>query len=123
MKKIVTAIAATMILAPSLVLAKGDHKFDATIQYTGPVELTAVNTLLEDTSMFTEQNVVVEGHLLKQVNRDTFIFSDGNAEIQVELDDDINMATPIDATTKVRLYGEYEGGKVPEIEVEHLQVL
>ncbi|AIW16253.1 YgiW/YdeI family stress tolerance OB fold protein [Vibrio tubiashii] len=124
MKKVILATAATLILAPTFALAKdGHHEKGTGIQYSGPVELTTVDTLLADTSMFTEKNVVVEGNLLRQVKGDTFIFSDGKGEIQVELDDDIHMAQPIDHTTKVRLFGEYEGGNTPEIEVDRIQIL
>lgn len=124
MKKLILATAATMILAPTFAFAKDDHREKgAGVQYTGPVEIETVDSLLADTSMFTEKNVVVEGHLLRQVKGDTFIFSDGKGEIQVELDDDINMTQPIDHTTKLRLFGEYEGGNTPEIEVDRLQIL
>lgn len=124
MKKLILATAATMILAPTFAFAKDDHRAKgAGVQYTGPVEIETVDSLLADTSMFTEKNVVVEGHLLRQVKGDTFIFSDGKGEIQVELDDDINMTQPIDHTTKLRLFGEYEGGNTPEIEVDRLQIL
>lgn len=124
MKKMILATAATLILAPTFAMANdGHHKQSSRVSYTGPVEITSVDTLLADTSVFTERNVVVEGTLLRQVKGDTFIFSDGKAEIQVELDDDIIMTQPINETTKVRLFGEYEGGRTPEIEVDHIQIL
>ncbi|MFM2586802.1 YgiW/YdeI family stress tolerance OB fold protein [Vibrio sp. TBV020] len=124
MKKLILATAATIVLAPSLAMAKDGHRdHNSTIQYTGPVEVVTVASLLEDTSMFTEKNVVVEGTLVRQLKGDTFIFSDGQGEIQVELDDDINMTQAIDHTTKLRLFGEYEGGNTPEIEVDRVQVL
>ncbi|EGA64972.1 NirD/YgiW/YdeI family stress tolerance protein [Vibrio brasiliensis] len=124
MKKMILATAATLILAPTFAMAKdGHHDKNNRISYTGPVEVTTVDSLLADTGMFTEKNVVVEGVLLRQVKGDTFIFSDGKGEIQVELDDDIVMAQPVDETTKLRLFGEYEGGNTPEIEVDHIQIL
>lgn len=124
MKKMILATAATLILAPTFAMAKdGHHDKNNRISYTGPVEVTTVDSLLADTGMFTEKNVVVEGVLLRQVKGDTFIFSDGKGEIQVELDDDIIMAQPVDETTKLRLFGEYEGGNTPEIEVDHIQIL
>lgn len=124
MKKMILATAATLILAPTFAMANDGHQKQSNrLSYTGPVEITSVDTLLADTSMFTERNVVVEGTLLRQVKGDTFIFSDGKGEIQVELDDDIIMTQPINETTKVRLFGEYEGGKTPEIEVDHIQIL
>ncbi|OAN12978.1 hypothetical protein A3K86_15010 [Photobacterium jeanii] len=118
----VIAIGAALVLAPTIALAD-EHKDNAIINYTGPVDTVTVAELLENTSMFTERKAVVEGVLLRQINADTYIFSDGTKEIQVELDDDIHMPQAINADTKLRLYGEYEGGNTPEIEVDRLQVI
>lgn len=122
MNKVLLATAVSIILAPSLAMAKNDHGSHG-VQYNGPVEVSSVASLLEDTSMFTEKHVVVEGNLLRQIKGDTYIFSDGKGEIQVELDDDIVLAQPLDQTSKVRLFGEYEGGNTPEIEIDRLQLL
>ncbi|KLV02186.1 YgiW/YdeI family stress tolerance OB fold protein [Photobacterium aphoticum] len=124
MKNIVIAIATAAVLIPTVSFAgERDHNDRAMIQYNGPVETVTVAKLLEDTGMFTEKQAIVEGQLVKQLNHDTFIFSDGTKEIQVELDDDIQWPTAIDSTTKVRLFGEYEGGNTPEIEVDRIQLL
>ncbi|OEF93422.1 YgiW/YdeI family stress tolerance OB fold protein [Vibrio splendidus] len=129
MKKTVLAIASTIILAPTFAMAS-DHnnnnlnsKHESTIAYTGPIETVSVATLLADTSMFAEQEAIVDGKIVRQLKNDTFVFSDGQSEIQIELDDDIRLAQPLTADTKVRIFGEYEGGKTPEIEVDHIQVL
>jgi len=123
MKTFTYSIAAALILAPTLVLAKGNDHHNGNVQFKGPVETTSVSELLQDTGMFTEKDVVVEGHIVRQLNKDTFIFTDGNGEIQVELDDDINLTQPLTAESKVRLFGEYEGGSTPEIEVDHISLL
>ncbi|MCF7493636.1 MULTISPECIES: YgiW/YdeI family stress tolerance OB fold protein [Vibrio] len=132
MKKTVLAIASTIILAPTFAMAS-DHnssnthnsnsKHESAIAYTGPIETVSVATLLADTSMFAEQEAIVDGKIVRQLKNDTFVFSDGQSEIQIELDDDIRLAQPLTADTKVRIFGEYEGGKTPEIEVDHIQVL
>ncbi|OLQ84868.1 hypothetical protein BIY21_04910 [Vibrio ponticus] len=122
MKKFI--VAAALILAPTIALAGGDHhETRNAVQYKGPVELTNLSGLLADSTMFTEQKVVVEGKLVRQINHEKFVFSDGKAEVQVELDDDIVLTQPLDATTQVRLFGEFEGGSTPEIEVDRIQVL
>tara|TARA_Y100001956_G_scaffold55839_1_gene54826 strand:- start:2662 stop:3036 length:375 start_codon:yes stop_codon:yes gene_type:complete len=121
-KSIILSTVAAVVLVPTIALAKDSHASNG-IRYSGPVDVVTVSSLLEDTGYFTEKDVVVDGYLLRQTRKDEFIFSDGETEIQVELDDDINMTESVDATTKVRLFGEYEGGKTPEIEVDHIQIL
>ena len=124
MKKTIIAIAASLILVPSLVLAQdGHHQQKTGIQFNGPVELTNMSKLIAESNMFTEEHVVVEGHFVRQINAEKFMFSDGETEVQIELDDDIHLTSPIEATTRVRLYGEFEGGNTPEIEVDRIQVL
>ncbi|CCN71383.1 YgiW/YdeI family stress tolerance OB fold protein [Vibrio nigripulchritudo] len=122
MKNTVLAIAATIIAFPTIALAGDKDREDTYLNYNGPVDLTPVSQMLEDTSWMTEMDVVTEGHIVKQISKDTFIFTDGQAEIQIELDD-ITLTQPLNTESKIRLYGEYEGGSTPEIEVDHLQIL
>ncbi|MCL9776317.1 YgiW/YdeI family stress tolerance OB fold protein [Vibrio methylphosphonaticus] len=123
MKKTAYAIIAALTFAPALVFAKdGGHQNNPAVIYNGPVDTASVSELLADNSMFSEQNVIIDGYLVRQIKDDKFIFSDGDAEIQVELDD-VALTTPIDNQTKVRIFGEYEGGSTPEIEVEHIQIM
>ncbi|MGF1723521.1 YgiW/YdeI family stress tolerance OB fold protein [Photobacterium nomapromontoriensis] len=123
LKNTVIAMATAAVILPSVAFA-GDHaQQESTINYTGPIETVTVTDLLSDTGMFTEKKAIVDGVLIKQIDADTFMFSDGVKEIQVDIDDDIVLPQAINANTKVRLFGEYEGGNTPEIEVERIQVL
>ncbi|MCG9677247.1 NirD/YgiW/YdeI family stress tolerance protein [Vibrio sp. Isolate23] len=122
MKKVILATATALILSPTLVLAKADHTSSG-IQFNGPVDLSTVDSLLADSNMFTEKNVVVDGNIVRQVKGDTFVFSDGKSEIQIEIDDDVRLNQAIDATTNLRIFGEFEGGNTPEIEVDRIQLL
>ncbi|NVD07879.1 NirD/YgiW/YdeI family stress tolerance protein [Vibrio sp. JPW-9-11-11] len=122
MNKVIFVTAMSIVLAPSLVIAK-QTSINQGVDYKGPIEISEVASLLKETNFLTDKDVVVEGVLSRQVNHDTFIFSDGSGEIQVELDDDITLMQPLDSETHVRLFGEYEGGSTPEIEVERIHVL
>ncbi|EHR7857066.1 NirD/YgiW/YdeI family stress tolerance protein [Vibrio parahaemolyticus] len=123
MKKTIISTIAALTIAPSIALAKEHNQTPSNVQFGGPVTVEKLDTLLKDSNMFTEKDVVVEGNLLRQVRADTFIFSDGTGEVMIELDDDIRLNSPIDQTTKVRLFGEFEGGNKPEIEVEQLVIM
>ncbi|MGR5319034.1 MULTISPECIES: YgiW/YdeI family stress tolerance OB fold protein [Vibrio] len=123
MKNTVIATIAALTIAPTVTFAKAHNQGQSTVQFNGPVTVEKVDALIADSTMFTEKDVIVEGNFLRQVRADQFIFSDGSAEVLVELEDDLHLTTPIDQTTKVRLFGEFEGGSKPEIEVEHLVVL
>ncbi|MFA0084724.1 hypothetical protein BCU70_03165 [Vibrio sp. 10N.286.49.C2] len=123
MKKTTISLIAALSLTPALALAKGgDHHAQTSVVYNGPVDTVSVSELLNDTSMFSEKDVIIDGYLVRQIKGDKFIFSDGKAEIQIELDD-VVLSSPIDNKTKVRIYGEYESGSTPEIEVDHIQIM
>ncbi|HAS6172864.1 TPA: NirD/YgiW/YdeI family stress tolerance protein [Vibrio vulnificus] len=120
-KTLIIAIAA-LTTTPAIALANNSSTVQG-ISFDGPVNVSVVSELLKDSNMFTEKDVVVEGTLVRQLNKDTYIFTDGSAEIQVELDDDIRFTQTINSNTRLRLFGEFEGGNNPEIEVDSLTLL
>ncbi|EGR7951753.1 hypothetical protein DC365_06185 [Vibrio vulnificus] len=120
-KTLIIAIAA-LTTTPAIALANNSSTVQG-ISFDGPVNVSVVSELLKDSTMFTEKDVVVEGTLVRQLNKDTYIFTDGSAEIQVELDDDIRFTQTINSNTRLRLFGEFEGGNTPEIEVDSLTLL
>ncbi|MBM7037027.1 YgiW/YdeI family stress tolerance OB fold protein [Vibrio ulleungensis] len=127
-KYTITAIAAALIILPTAsAYAKGDDDGDkrhrAQIEFAGPAELTPISELLKDTGFFSERDAIVEGYFIKQLNEDTYIFSDGESEIQVELEKRARFEGTLTPDTHVRIYGEFEGGKTPEIEVERILAL
>ncbi|EHG1329409.1 YgiW/YdeI family stress tolerance OB fold protein [Vibrio vulnificus] len=120
-KTLIIAIAA-LTTTPAIALANNSSTAQG-ISFDGPVNVSVVSELLKDSNMFTEKDVVVEGTLVRQLNKDTYIFTDGSAEIQVELDDDIRFTQTINSNTRLRLFGEFEGGNTQEIEVDSLTLL
>jgi uncharacterized protein (TIGR00156 family) len=123
MKSKVIAIALSLIILPTAVMAGDKGHREESIAYTGPVELTNVAALGKDSRLYTDEDIILEGYIIRQVRKDEFIFSDGDGEIRIELDDDIQLTGSIDDKSKVRLYGEYEGGQTPKVEVEQIQIL
>lgn len=69
--------------------------------------------------------VVLEGHIIKQVGKKKYIFSDGTAEIRVEVDQKYFPTTPINEKTKVQIRGEIEKDflQSPEIDIEYLAII
>jgi len=95
-------------------------------QYVGPSEGSqkpSVKAILADP--VDDQRVSVQGHLLRKSGHEKYIFSDGTAEIVVEIDDDDFPRRPVDEKTRVELYGEVDTGlrRPPEIEVDNIRVL
>ncbi|MBE3025766.1 hypothetical protein GQ37_000730 [Janthinobacterium sp. BJB1] len=72
-----------------------------------------------------DQAVVLRGHLLRKVGNEKYTFSDGTAEIRVEIDNKVFMNRKIDARTLVEIRGEVEKDfmESPEIDVDVLTVV
>ena len=122
MKSNTIAIALSISLLSTAAMADdGNHK-ESHLSYTGPVELISISQLDKNTRLFKDEDVIMEGYIIRQIRRDEFIFSDGDEEIEIELEDDIQLQS-INDTQKVRIYGEYEDGRTPRVEVDHIQLL
>ena len=69
-----------------------------------------------------DQEVTVEGKLIRQLASGDFVLSDGKTEIIVELDSDIRLDKAIDQNTQLRLFGEYES-RDKRLDVDYLQIM
>jgi len=122
LNKTIIGLAAAIIMLPTLALAK-DHNKQA-INYSGPaINVTTVAENLTKVGRFDELDVVLEGKFIHQISADKFMFADDSGQVIVELDDDIKLPVAIDNNTKLRIFGEFEGGSTPEVEVEHIKLL
>jgi uncharacterized protein (TIGR00156 family) len=95
-------------------------------QYIGPSntpQYRAIADILKNP--VDDAPVVLEGYVSKQLTGEKYLFTDGQSEIQVEIDSKVLPKTPIDEKTRVQIRGEvdkdYQQG--PEIEVKSVTVL
>ena len=68
--------------------------------------------------------VSLEGHVLRQVGKEKYVFSDGTGEIRIEIDAEDFPASRIDDKTKVKLQGEVEKDfmQSPQIDVKQIAI-
>ena len=122
LNKTILALVTATILLPTLAMAK-DHNSQP-INYTGPaISVTSVAENIASVGHFSEKKVVLEGRLIHQISVDKFMFADDSGQVIAELDDDITLPTAINETSKVRIFGEFEGGSTPEVEVDYIKLL
>ena len=90
---------------------------------TGPVAPANVAAILKNP--VDDQAVVLRGNLLRKVGNEKYTFSDGTAEIRVDIDDKVFMNRKIDAKTQVEIRGEVEKDfmESPEIDVDVLTLV
>lgn len=96
-------------------------------QYAGPAHKPAVKEVAEILkNPVDDEDVVLQGHILRQVGDEEYVFSDGTGEIVVEIDDDdFPRDQTIDDKVKVELTGEVDTSRKrpPEIDVDKVRVL
>lgn len=97
----------------------------ASAQYTGPsgIRLTTVAEVLKNAK--DDQQVMLQGVLLKKLGHEKYEFSDGTSTVRVEIDDKIFPREPIDEKTRVEIVGEVEKDFMtsPEIDVDAIRRL
>lgn len=99
----------------------------AQAQYVGPSTTPTYKTVTEVLKNPVDDTpVLLEGILSKKVGKKKYMFSDGVAEIRVEIDPrDLPPSVLISDTTRVRLQGEVEKDfmESPEIDVKQVTVI
>jgi uncharacterized protein (TIGR00156 family) len=98
----------------------------ASAQYVGPSSQTAPRSVADILkNPVDDQAVVLRGFILRKVGNEKYIFSDGTAEIRVDIDNKLFPLEKIDDKVKVELRGEVEKEfmETPEIDVDVLMVV
>lgn len=104
----------------------------ASAQYAGPdsrrgANAAPVRSVAAALQAADDTPVELEGRLIRQVGKEKYIFSDGQADIRVDIDDEDfpTGSGRIDEHTRVRLHGEVEKDflESPEIDVDRVTVL
>lgn len=88
--------------------AAGQFVSDSTSVHTA----AAVKTM-KDNSWFT-----LEGHIVRQVREEKYVFRDHSGELEVEIDNDKWKGRKVDPNTRVRISGKVEKEWLRSMEVE-----
>ena len=114
-------LSSTRILAALALVVAGT----ASAQYVGPSGMrpTSVAEVLKNGK--DDQQVMLQGVLLKKLGHEKYEFSDGTATVRVEIDDKIFPRETIDEKTRVEIVGEIEKDFMtsPEIDVDTIRRL
>lgn len=77
------------------------------------VQTVATVKQMNDNAWFT-----LEGHIVKQVREEKYIFRDQSGEIEVEIDNEKWKGRKVDPSTKIRIAGKVEKEWLRSMEVE-----
>ncbi|WP_211830668.1 NirD/YgiW/YdeI family stress tolerance protein [Kistimonas asteriae] len=95
-------------------------------QYAGPGSET-IKTVEEAKNASDEVPVVLTGHIVRQVNREDYLFRDSTGEISVEIDGDEwgAIREPVTPEMTVRISGEvdYHRTEPTDIDVKQVEII
>ena len=112
------------LLAFSALLQVAALSMPVHAEYTGPTaegDHTLAQILANPVD---DQPVTLSGYLVKKLSYETYVFSDGTDEIQVELEQEDFPPQPFDENTRILIMGEVEvdHDKPVQIEIERLTI-
>lgn len=96
-------------------------------QYSGPSEVndeqgqtrytqTTIQAIIDDPK--DGNYVSVDGVLVRKLDEETYLFSDGIAEIEVEIDEDDFPKSDVSETTRVRIEGKVDTHLIRDVDIE-----
>lgn len=123
LKKLALLTSGAALLLPAIAMAHPSHS--TTTPYQDPTDVITVTQLLENTMQYDERNVSVQGEVVAQVSHDEYLIADAhsNRRILIEIESEAGFHQALKKGEVVRVFGEFDQGNQPEIEVSHLSVI
>ncbi len=82
----------------------------------------SVSMASEANSWLDDQYIILQGHLVKQVGKDDFIFKDNTGEIRVEIGNKAWRGQDISPNDEVKLYGEVDKSwEKTEVDIDRVE--
>src|SRR5690606_22600804 len=103
-----SVVYAGVFSSPALAQFSGPSQYTAPSQYTGPSEIgqTTVAEILKNP--VDDQDVQLQGHILRQTSYKYYIFSDGTGEIVAEIKPRHFGGQSVDEKMEVEIIGEVD---------------
>lgn len=82
----------------------------------------SVSKASEANSWLDDQYIILQGHIVKQVGKDDFIFKDSTGEIRVEIERKAWRGQDISLNDEVKLYGEVDKSwEKTEVDIDRVE--
>lgn len=99
--------------------------FTANAEFIGagatPMKVTKVKSAIE---LPDDSKVIIEGHIVKQLRNELYLFKDSSGEVEIEIDDEDFRHIKITADDKVRIKAEVDSDwTTTSLEADYLEIL
>lgn len=95
----------------------------ANAEFIGEGGTTEVTTIKNAIELNDDSRVIVEGHIVKQLKNELYLFKDESGEIEMEIDDEDFRNIKISSEDKVRITAEVDSDwTTTSLEAEYLEL-
>lgn len=111
MKKTLLTVGALLLAAPAFA------------NFVGPGATDMVTTTSSIKDMKDDQEIILKGHIVRQVDFDRYVFKDSTGEVGVEIEGDAFMGQTVTPADQVRIAGAVEKRKsVTTVDVDSVSI-
>ncbi len=117
MKKFLTALLLSVALSSVSYAQVGGFK--------GPSANVAPTTVKQALDSWDDTKVVLKGHIVNNLGHEKYTFTDGTAEIIIDIDDEDWMGRTVGPEDTIEIYGEVDKDmfSAPEIDVDSFKIV
>jgi uncharacterized protein (TIGR00156 family) len=113
-----------MKLNVSVILFALIFSTSATANFVGPGSTSSTTTVKSIDNMNDDDNVILEGYIIKEIRSEHYTFKDSTGEIEIELDNEDFRGVKITPKTKVKIQGEIDKDwSSTTIDVDHIELV
>ncbi len=95
----------------------------ANAEFIGEGGTTEVTTIKNAIELRDDSRVIVEGHIVKQLKNELYLFKDATGEVEMEIDDEDFRNMKISADDKVRITAEVDSDwTTTSLEAEYVEL-
>lgn len=95
----------------------------ANAEFIGEGGTTEVTTIKNAIELRDDSRVIVEGHIVKQLKNELYLFKDATGEVEMEIDDEDFRNIKISADDKVRITAEVDSDwTTTSLEAEYVEL-
>ena len=93
-------------------------------EFQGPGATTTLSTVKAAKKM-SDDNIVLEGFIVKQIKSEHYLFTDSTGEVEIEIEDKDLRGIVVTPQAKIRIIGEVEKSFLSDakIEVDSVQII
>lgn len=94
-------------------------------EFQGPGATTTLSTVKAAKKMSDDDNIVLEGFIVKQIKSEHYLFTDSTGEIEIEIEDKDLRGIVVTPQAKIRIIGEVEKSFLSDakIDVDSVQII